>query len=118
MWFYIDYYFSNIKLTNIFINALLNFFPTIFFYYRKPGLLPVKSPLPKDLFDIIIGLTLGDLHIYRHKTENASLHVEQSIKNEKYLFHLFELLKIYCKAEKPSIRKKVHNITGNTYVSL
>jgi len=36
-------------------------------------------PLYYNLLQIIVGLTMGDAHIYRNKTENASIHIEQSI---------------------------------------
>src|SRR5574338_898809 len=62
--------------------------------------------IPDNLYQVIIGITLGDAYIFRHKTENASFHIEQSYKNEKYLNHLYDLLKDYCKSQ-PVIRTRV-----------
>ena len=79
--------------------------------------MPVGLPLPPQLFEISIGLALGDLHIYRTKTQNASFHFEQSIKNKEYLFHLFNLFKDYCKSE-PTIRNRLDKVSGNPYSSI
>jgi len=44
---------------------------------------PSKSlPIPDELYPVIVGIALGDAHIYRNKTENASLHIEQTYKKE------------------------------------
>lgn len=43
--------------------------------------------LPPKLFEIAVDLILRDVHIFRNKTENASLHVEQSIN--KKIFNSF-----------------------------
>jgi len=105
MWYNMLFNFDDmIKIVEVNVDTLLiSLFLTPFLIYRKAGQLPVKSPLPNHLFEIVVGMVLGDLHIYRHKTENASLHIEQSIKNEKYLLHLFELFKNYCKVTKPTV---------------
>jgi len=55
-------------------------------------------PLPDYLYQVIIGITLGDAHIFRHKTENASFHIEQSNDKKEYLDHLYDLFKDYCKS--------------------
>jgi LAGLIDADG DNA endonuclease family len=88
----------------------LAFLPTIFIKLEKTGKLPIGLPLPLKLFEIAVGLVLGDLYIYRNKTENTSLHIEQSVKHEEYLYDIF---KDYCKSQ-PKIRSKYNKITGNT----
>ena len=88
-------------------------------------LLPIKlikksadyPPLSDNLLQIIVGLTMGDAHIYRNKTENASIHIEQSLHKEDYTNHLYDLLKDYCKS-KPVIRSRTIKKTGNTHQSI
>lgn len=91
---------------------MVAFLPTLFSKYRVAGRLPVGPPLPPKLFEIAVGLILGDVHIYRNKKENASLHIEQSIKKKEYLLHLFELFEDYCKST-PVTRTRVDKKTGN-----
>ena len=95
----------------------VGFIPAMGLRYRLPGQLPVGSPLPPKLFDISVGLVLGDMHIYRQKTENASLHLEQSSKHEAYLLHLYELFKDYCKSS-PVTRTRTDRKTGNTFSAI
>lgn len=64
------------------------FTPTLCLKYRVAGQLPKGEPLPPHLLEVVVGLVLGDAYIYRNKTENASLHIEQSIKSKDYLSDL------------------------------
>lgn len=41
------------------------------------------SPLPTHLFEIAIGLTLGDLHINSNKNGKARFQLEQSLKKRR-----------------------------------
>ena len=51
------------------------FIPTILVKYRVAGRLPIGKPLPPHLFEVTVGIILGDAHVYRYKNENASLQV-------------------------------------------
>jgi len=51
-----------------------------------------KFTLSSELKDILIGLCLGDLYIYKQRL-NVSLMFRQGIVHEDYLLHLFELFK-------------------------
>jgi len=97
--------------------SLLAFSPTKIVNNKVVSRSSNNLPLSDDLFQMIIGLTLGDAHIYRNKTENASLHIEQSIKKEDYLNHLYDLLKGYCKSQ-PVIRTRTDKKTGDTHQSI
>jgi hypothetical protein len=74
-------------------------------------------PIPDDLYPVIIGIALGDAHIYRNKTENASLHIEQAYKKEEYLNHLYDLLKDFCKSQ-PVIRARTDKRSGEVHQSI
>lgn len=55
-----------------------------------------KSSFPlinREDYEIIYGLLLGDLFIYRKNNENALIRFEQSIIHREYLEHLFEIFK-------------------------
>ena len=86
---------ASFKLINDHSEAL---FPTLFTYYRVAGQLKKGEGLPSNLHEIAVGLILGDAHIYRNKTENASMHIEQSIIHKEYLYHLYNLFLDYCKS--------------------
>ena len=48
--------------------------------------------LSADLYSILVGLCLGDLHIRKLKLgENPYLVFEQSLVHQEYLNHLYEL---------------------------
>lgn len=60
-----------------------------------------KSSLPlinREDYEILYGLTLGDLFISRKNNENALMRFEQSIIHKEYLEHLFEKFKYLCTA--------------------
>jgi len=97
--------------------SLLAFSPTRVLN-NSPVSRPSRNlPISEDLFKIIIGLILGDAHIYRSKTENASLHIEQSLEKEEYLRHLYDLLKDYCKSS-PVTRTRTSKGSGVTTHSI
>lgn len=56
---------------------------------------PSYKPIPSNLHDIIIGLSLGDLHISRDY-QNTRLRFKQGAINSSYLVHLYELFYDYC----------------------
>ena len=50
-----------------------------------------------ELKETIIGLALGDLNIRRrYKNGNTCLRFKQSMKNEQYIEHLYEIFQEYC----------------------
>lgn len=97
--------------------SLLVFSPTKVLNINVASRLLNNLPVSDDLFKIIVGLVLGDVHIYRNKTENASLHIEQSLKKEEYLNHLYDLLKNFCESQ-PVIRTKTIKRSGTTHQSI
>ena len=55
-----------------------------------------KNNLPIELKQIIIGILLGDAHLY--KTNDAAyITFEQSILKKEYLLHLYSLFESYAK---------------------
>lgn len=61
-------------------------------FYRKSSLFNVE--IPKNLNEILIGLMLGDLTAERPSlNHNTRLQFKQSIINEKYIDHLYDLFK-------------------------
>jgi hypothetical protein len=117
---------ENLVETVVSYKALL---PTMILGYRVAGQLPIGPSLPFNLYEVSaqradsglrpvsIGLILGDAHVFRNKTENASLHIEQSIKKEEYLLHLYELFKDYCKSA-PVSRNRIDKNIGNSYSAI
>jgi hypothetical protein len=112
--------FSGILCTAFFVLILLGFYNestvcefSIFSGLGISSLIPVKPgddkprwltkkekgqfTLPSELKNILIGLSLGDLYIYK-QCANASFTVRQGIIHEKYLLHLFDLFKDFCPA--------------------
>jgi hypothetical protein len=78
-----------------------------------------KLTLPQDLIDIIIGLTMGDLCIYkRTKNSNPYLMFEQGFINKEYIFHLYALFKVYCKSEPKILERKPDFRKGKVYTRL
>lgn len=60
-------------------------------------------PLPKETFDIAVGMILGDATMY-HVSREALIKFEQGHKQEEFLFHLFDLFSPYCFMQKPGCR--------------
>ena len=85
--------------------------------YRVAGQLKRGNPLPSNLHEIAVGLILGDAHIFRNKTENASMHIEQSFGHKEYVFHLYDLFSDYCKSP-PVTRTRVNNKLDTSYISI
>jgi hypothetical protein len=56
-----------------------------------------------NLFSVLLGTLLGDSCLYK-RGENANVKFEQSYNHKDYLFHLYDLFKIYTFSE-PYIRK-------------
>jgi len=67
-----------------------------------------SNKISNDLHEIIIGLTLGDLHI-RKRFLNSSLNFKGGLKNKEYIFHLYEIFKLYCKTKPKIIEAKLKN---------
>jgi len=65
--------------------------------------------LPTYLFEISIGLILGDATLYLAK-KGVTLKFEQGFKNKIYIFHLFEQFKGWTFYKEPYIRKSKRDI--------
>lgn len=79
-----------------------------------------KSSLPlikQEHLEILYGLILGDAHIYKHKTENARIKLEQSIIHEEYLIHLFSIFNYLC-TEEASVKLSLKTVRGKEYSSI
>lgn len=61
----------------------------------------LPSFLPKQLFEVCIGILLGDATLYKTKNSGTKIKIEQGFKHEKYLDHLFSLFKDWTFYEKP-----------------
>lgn len=59
--------------------------------------------LPLNLKEIAIGMILGDACMYKVSRE-AIIKFEQGYKQEEFIFHLFDLFKLYCFMEEPGTR--------------
>jgi hypothetical protein len=66
--------------------------------------------LPPILFEISIGVLLGDSNLYLAK-KGASLKFEQGLKNKIYLFHLFQQYEKWTFRSEPYIRKSTKDKT-------
>nr|QVG61577.1 hypothetical protein [Rhizoctonia sp.] len=54
--------------------------------------------LPEELKQILVGLLLGDLYIYKQKLGiNPCLMFIQGLIHKEYLFHLYSLFETYCR---------------------
>lgn len=75
--------------------------------------------LTPKLKEIIVGSTLGDLHIKKGPNLNARLMFEQGSCHSDYIFHLFNTFRDYCSSigPKPKIRG-LSPITGKNYGSI
>lgn len=72
--------------------------------------------IPSRLKEVIIGSALGDLNIHRRKkTWNTCLRFKQSMKNEPYIIHLYELFQGYCNM---TPRIKGEHLLGKTHQSI
>jgi hypothetical protein len=57
------------------------------------------TTLTPEQREVIIGCSLGDLHIHKHSTWNAHLQFSQSTDHSKYLMHLYSLFNSFCRSE-------------------
>jgi len=88
---------------------------------KTPGLLTQAERknllLTSDLKEIMVGLLLGDVHAQK-RSRNTNLFFEQSVLHEDYLFHLYDLFKLYCLSEPKLSVRNPSKVTGKTYSSL
>jgi LAGLIDADG DNA endonuclease family len=59
--------------------------------------------LPTDLIEIAIGMILSDACMYKVSKE-AIIKFEQGYLQEEFIFHLFNLFKLYCFMTEPGKR--------------
>lgn len=82
---------------------------------KKPKSIRYED-ISSELKEVIVGLALGDIHIRkRKKTWNTYLCVKQSIKNEVYVIHLYDLFQEYCNM---TPRIKDTRLLGKTHQSI
>jgi hypothetical protein len=60
-------------------------------------------PLSNEIFEIAVGMILGDATMYRVSRE-ALIKFEQGYKQKEFLFHLFDIFSPYCFMQKPGVR--------------
>jgi hypothetical protein len=79
-------------------------------FYRKSAKFDLILSI--ELEEIIIGLMLGDLFAEKIKqNSNTRLQFKQSIKNKKYIDHLYSLFKEFCNSE-PKITSSIEKRPG------
>lgn len=72
--------------------------------------------LPKELFDILIGLLLGDLCAQKPSIKaNTFFRFEQGSIHKDYLIHLFNLFYNYCNSEPKTSERLPDKRTGKIY---
>lgn len=73
--------------------------------------------LTAKLKDILIGLLLGDLHIEKRSKSslNVRLSFVQGLVHKDYLFHLYELFKMYSMMEPQTYKMPAHKVSGKEY---
>lgn len=76
-----------------------------------------KFTLSSELKDILIGLCLGDLYIYKQRL-NVSLMFRQGIVHEDYLLHLFELFKNFGPSGPKIQNSQPDKRTGKVYSAI
>lgn len=64
----------------------------------KKGL---PNVLPQNLFEVCVGILLGDATLYKTVNSGVKLKIEQGYKHEQYVQHLFCLFKHWTFYEKP-----------------
>lgn len=70
--------------------------------------------VPPHLGEVIVGSSLGDLHIRKHHL-NALLEFGQSLKHEEYLLHLYDLFQEFCISPPRVSNPKPDFRTGKVY---
>jgi hypothetical protein len=75
----------------------------------------LQLPLSSELKNILVGLILGDLHIFKHpKGINVNLYFEQGLVHKDYLLHLYSLFEVYCMSV-PKINSRFDKRTEKEY---
>jgi hypothetical protein len=77
----------------------------------------LQFTLTSDIKEIIVGLTLGDLFIYKYRV-NSTLRFKQSIIHKDYLEHLYVLFGSYCPSAPVTSNPAPDKRTGKVYKSL
>lgn len=75
-----------------------------------------KLILTSDEKEILVGLVLGDLFIFRApKSVNPNLYFEQGLVHEEYLLHLYNLFESYCSSAPKITSRTPDKRTGKVY---
>jgi hypothetical protein len=77
--------------------------------------------LKENLKEVLVGNLLGDLYIQKdkpHQNINSRLRFAQSIAHKDYIYHLFELFKIYCGGEPTIINQLPDKKTGKVSTAI
>lgn len=86
---------------------------------RLTNLEKQQFSLSKEVSEIIVGLTLGDLHIRKRKLGvNPCLVFSQGLVHKDYLLHLYEKFQLYCPQEPQLYNSPLHKKTGISYSSM
>lgn len=73
--------------------------------------------LSSDLFDIIVGLLLGDLYA-RRRNVDTKLYFKQGVVHKEYVSHLYDIFRLYCSNVPKTTNNPPHPKTGKIYVSM
>jgi hypothetical protein len=75
--------------------------------------------LPEELKQILVGLLLGDLYIYKQKLgTNPCLMYIQGLIHKEYLFHLYSLFGSYCRMAPVISNLSPDKRTGKVYSTI
>ena len=72
---------------------------------------------PTLIDQILIGLILGDAHASKAQTKNTRFFFEQGEIHSDYLFHLYDIFKLFCKTE-PKAISRFDNRTNKTFTTI
>lgn len=83
---------------------------TVFILIASIGNIIKKNlpPLPKNLFNICIGMILGDGSLFK-KSHHSGIKFEQGYKQKEFLYHLFDLFSLYTFMDVPGQRIDLHS---------
>ncbi|CCO27487.1 LAGLIDADG homing endonuclease (mitochondrion) [Rhizoctonia solani AG-1 IB] len=84
---------------------------------RLTNLEKSQFTLSDELKEILVGLILGDLHIFKNPT-NVRLMFKQGICNKDYLMHLYEIFSAYCSSEPNFTNAAPDKRTGVVYTGI
>ena len=73
--------------------------------------------LSSDLFDIIVGLLLGDLYA-RRRNVDTKLYFKQGVVHKEYVSHLYDIFRLYCSNVPKTTNNPPDHKTGKSYVSM